>query len=229
MQHRRASMLDFRSYCACGGCVEWSDRVGIHTDDREQDEAMAAALSFRSSTHRSPRWVCLRLWTMPEEEIKLTAWKVMSKKQLQFIKNHFNRSSRGLVRSSKTPTRRLSFNSIITPVLNASTPPPVARPNTGSNDVVVSPSKNRQINFSNHTFCSNGKQFSFDLPNSHRIVHDSHYSSLLTDRQSLKQFHDVTNLQQCSCRSNVAKFKAIMATAMASAPAMACTAAAYCA
>ena len=68
--------------------------------------------------------------------------------------------------------------------------------------------------------------FSYDLPNSHAIVHITYLAGLKDDRIKLKQYREVTNLEQFSCGESGSTFKTIMATALAAVPAVAVSAAA---
>ena len=234
--------IGFPQLLCCSGCVEFAIRCALTIDDRDHDDQMAAALSRRHITHRSDRTKCIELWKREAKTLKMKAWKQLKGKQDDFIRLHLNRDPARLVlidAPRETPRRHLSFDRSNTPDMIAElvTPAPVRNPPQqvqtpprtiqDGNDVVTSPAKNRQVNFTNHSFKSNGQEFNFDLPNSHKIVHCGYLAKLRADRQKYKQFREVTNLQQFSCREAPGRFKGYLVTALASVPALAVNAAAY--
>lgn len=107
-------------------------------------------------------------------------------------------------------------------VVTSSTPPRIIGANTPDGDQVIStqakppekgPCSIRQWN--THTFTCDKQPFEFTLPCSHEEVPHSHLEGLKTNHETLKQHREVMNFQQFSCRANVSKFRAIIATALA--------------
>ena len=92
--------------------------------------------------------------------------------------------------------------------------------------VITSPAKNRKVNFHNCSFTSQGKEYDFDLPVSHTIVHGTTLTKLKQDREKLERMKEATKMKRFT-KNPLESIRPYLATALAAVPSFAITAAGF--
>ena len=228
----------FYDTICCSGCSRYAESVKLQINNRDHDEAMAAALERRGS-YKSKNYKCTTPWKQTVDSCDISRAS-MAARQKEFIESiRLMDPVRLELLSTPAPTaRRLRYISQdaargITPDIPVQPDgPDAARQNEDDNNVISSPIKSppkssRNIKtWNNYSFKSQGQEFSFDLPSSHTIINDSYFKALKKDRERLKQLQDNTKLERFA-KNACSTLKSCLAIALAAVPAFALSAAAY--
>ena len=105
----------------------------------------------------------------------------------------------------------------------AVTPKPMPKPTTNDNDVTPSPPPVPQVELITTTIRSNGQEFTFHIPSSHRIVHKDHLKRWHNDSRKLQ--HVRAKIQSLQYSTNSIFVQSLWAIAYTSVPALALSAA----